>query len=111
MNITFRTIRQMYRGNFTAKAIAGAMDMPVRTLRTLLSMEGSSFKSIKGAVRLRLAVQLTSQGKTPLCIIVELDYAHTSNFFRAFERWTGENYTAWKERVYDTPTLSTAAWF
>ncbi len=70
--------------------IADRLHLSPRTIHRRLAEEGSSFRSIKDAVRRDLALaRLTKTGDAIAQVAADLGYADTSAFYRAFVEWTG----------------------
>ena len=69
---------------------ARSMDISVRTLRRQLADNQTTFSKVIETWRLKTAKQLLNKRKTPIAeIATHLGYNHSSNFERAFKRWTG----------------------
>lgn len=80
--------------------VARALHLSPRTLHRRLADEGSSFQSIKDAVRLDVAID--RMAKTPQAIgriAADLGFADTAAFYRAFVRWTGVAPAHYKRRL------------
>ncbi len=71
--------------------IADMLDMSPRTLRRRLSEFGTSFSALVDDWRFKSSLDLLALEELRIHEIAErLGYANTSNFERAFKRWTGE---------------------
>ncbi len=56
------------------------------------SLQGTSYKHIFEALRSELAIQYIEQNNMPISEITYLlGFSDTSNFTRAFRRWTGQS--------------------
>ena len=70
--------------------IAGRLHLSPRTIHRRLDEEGSSFRTIKDALRRDLALARLGKSRDPIArIAADLGYADTSAFYRAFVEWTG----------------------
>lgn len=71
-------------------AVSEAIGMAPRTLQDHLQAQGTSFKTVKDAVRADLALKyLTSSGLSLTQIAEILGYSEVSAFSRSFRRWYG----------------------
>ncbi|MBS1189197.1 MAG: AraC family transcriptional regulator [Rhodocyclaceae bacterium] len=96
-------VRDMLRGalpaNLEQEAVAARLNLSARTLHRRLAEEGSSFRSIKDALRRDLAVaRLVKTDQSVAAIAAELGYADPSAFYRAFIGWTDMNPRLYRER-------------
>jgi len=76
----------------SAEEIASILHMTSRTLRNRLQAQGTSFQEILDNVRQQLAIDYLEQtdlGIDYICGLVGFD--DSSNFRRAFRKWTGKN--------------------
>lgn len=74
----------------TLKDVSRVLGMAPRTLQERLAAMGSSFKSIKDAVRADLALKYLQQSSLSLSEVAEvLGYTSLSSFSHAFRRWYG----------------------
>jgi len=72
--------------------VAQHFAMSSKTLQNKLRKSGSSFQQILDAARLELANISLSRSDLSLADIAEqLGYNDTSNFCRAYKRWTGHS--------------------
>ena len=72
--------------------VAAALHVTERTLRRKLTLEGTSFQSIKDSIRRDLAIHYLNQAHLPISQIARLlGYSEPSAFTRAFREWTGES--------------------
>ena len=70
--------------------IAGQLYLSPRTVHRRLEEEGSSFRSIKDALRRDMALARLAKTRDPIArVAADLGYADTSAFYRAFVEWTG----------------------
>lgn len=70
--------------------VANALHLTPQTLRRRLKDEGASFQEIKDNLRRDLAIHYLNTSEYSVQEIAELlGFAETSNFHRAFKKWTG----------------------
>lgn len=70
--------------------IADQLHLSPRTIHRRLEDEGSSFRSIKDALRRDMALARLTKSKDAIAdVAADLGYADTSAFYRAFVEWTG----------------------
>jgi AraC-like DNA-binding protein len=73
-----------------SEAIAAALNMAEATLRRRLKQEGTTYQSIRDALRRDLAIaRLADTTQTIAEIAHALGFAEPSAFHRAFRKWTG----------------------
>lgn len=78
--------------------VASAMARTSRTLHRQLHDEGSSWRQVRGDVRLGLAEAFLNQA-LPIEIIAErLGYSNSANFTHAFKRWKGLTPSAYRKQ-------------
>lgn len=83
-------IRHALPASLSQDDVAAQLHMSPRTLHRRLDEEGSSFRTIKEALRRDLALsRLTKTGHSIARVAADLGYADTSAFYRAFTGWTG----------------------
>lgn len=71
-------------------AVATKLHITSRTLRRKLVEEGTSFKSLKNAIRRDAAIHYLSQPSIPLSQIArKIGFSESAAFSRAFKHWTG----------------------
>jgi AraC-like DNA-binding protein len=76
------------------------LDLTPRTLQRLLAKEGETFSGLTEKWRLKSALQLLACERTPISEISErLHYGHTSNFIRAFKRWTSTTPQGYRDQL------------
>ncbi len=81
-------------------ALALRFDMNPSALRRALEREGSSFRSIKDALRRDLAIEYLSHTGLALPEIAgAVGFAETSAFHRAFKQWTGVRPGEYRRRL------------
>src|SRR5262249_50759852 len=98
-----RTVRDLLVRDLSAAPsldeAARRLHVSARTLHRRLQSEGSSFRSIKDAVRRELALARLEKTRDSVAkIATDLGYAEPSAFFRAFEGWKGVAPTAYRKR-------------
>lgn len=84
-------LNHLPRGEYTTGFVATQLNMPVRTLQYQLEKESTSFKKLLESTRHELAVSYLRQNKSVTEIAHLLGYTDTSNFCRAFKKWTGKS--------------------
>ena len=84
----------------TLDQLAQRINMPERTIRRKLTMEGTSYKDILSDIRKHKALELIAAGDLSMEKIAEkLGYSEVASFYHAFKTWTGTtpaNYRAKK---------------
>jgi AraC-like DNA-binding protein len=84
--------------------VAGELAMSPRTLRRQLAAAGTSFGALVTRVRRQLATELLLETSlTVEQVALELGYAETSSFSRAFTRWTGQAPSRYRSRERGGP--------
>ncbi|MBN1470857.1 MAG: helix-turn-helix domain-containing protein, partial [Syntrophaceae bacterium] len=78
-------------GDFpTLDQLAQRINMPERTIRRKLTMDGTSYKDILSEIRKQKAMDLIAAGDLSMEKIAEkLGYSDTVSFYHAFKTWTG----------------------
>ncbi len=80
--------------------VAQRLRLSLRTVQRRLKQEGASFRGVKAALRRDLALAGVEDSSRPIsAIALELGYAESSAFFRAFVDWTGEAPTSYRKRL------------
>lgn len=83
-------LSQMGWENANLTQAAQSMHMTPRTLIRKLEADGTSFQSIKDALRRDIAIRHLSTGQNSIeAIAQEVGFSSAANFHRAFQRWTG----------------------
>ncbi len=84
----------------SARVVAHALHMSVRTLQRKLVDSGVTFRQVADDVRRRLAEEYLTQPKVSMAeVAFLLGFSDQSTFHRAFRRWTGEPPGRWRRRV------------
>jgi AraC-like DNA-binding protein len=74
----------------TLDQLASRINMPERTIRRKLTMEGTSYKDILSEIRQHLALELIRAGDYSMeKISSQLGYSDVTSFYHAFKTWTG----------------------
>lgn len=99
-----RVLQRLVRSTRTEmpslEQLAGELAMSPRTLRRRLAAAGTSFGALVTRVRRQLATELLLETSlTVEQIALELGYAETSSFSRAFTRWTGQPPSRYRSRA------------
>ena len=89
-------VRELLRVNPSlfgnAEALAGALNVSVRTLHRQLRDEGASLQAVKDEVRLgQAADQLRRTSRPVKQIALDVGFASEKSFSRAFRQWTGSS--------------------
>jgi AraC-like DNA-binding protein len=88
--VTLKIIEFLPDGDCTRDKVARALCMSPSTLQFKLSQRGTSFQQLLDETRKELACSYISQATRPITeITFLLGFSDTSNFTRAFKRWTG----------------------
>lgn len=83
-------IKNLPKGRATKESVAAELNIGPRTLQQKLEEEGFTFKDILEDIRRRIALEMLKNGAMSIKEISSyLGYRDTSNFSRAFKRWTG----------------------
>ena len=83
-------ISLMPSGRCSKGEVARALHMSPATLQSKLAKRGTSFNSLLDATRLEVALSCLSRRALSVTEVASrLGFADTSNFARAFKRWTG----------------------
>lgn len=86
-------------GNPPIGAIAGAINMSIRTLQRRLAASGRTYKDLVDEVRLAEAQRALAESDSPLkAIAFDLGFAEQASFTRAFRRWTGQAPSEYRKR-------------
>lgn len=87
-----QVLAQVVGGSVSIEGAAHALDTSVRTLQRQLNREGSDFRSVTSAVRIRRALELLRGSNRSISdISVELGYSAPAHFTRAFGKATGQS--------------------
>jgi AraC-like DNA-binding protein len=103
-----RQIRQRLQDNPrempTMRRMATALDMPLRTLRRRLAVDGTDYESLVEEVRSTLAAELLTTTRLPVSAIADrLGYSEPSCFVRAFTRWKSMPPGRYREMMSEVP--------
>ena len=84
--------QELSHGEPSASFAAHSLHMSGRTLARKLEREGTTFKAVLDDTRRVLALHYLAEHTVDVTeIAMQLGFAHTSAFFRAFRRWTGSS--------------------
>jgi len=90
MRVRALLLQQLDSGEFTKESIAKQLCMSPRTLQIKLAKSGTTFQDIVNETRRALACgYIDNSGMSITEIAYTLGFSDTSNFSRAFRRWTG----------------------
>jgi AraC-like DNA-binding protein len=88
--VTQKIIEFLPDGDCTRDKVASALCMSPTNLQLKLSQRGTNFQQLLDDTRKELACSYLSQASRPVTeITFLLGFSDTSNFTRAFKRWTG----------------------
>jgi AraC-like DNA-binding protein len=88
---------------YTADALASALNVSVRTLHRQLEEEGTSLQALKDAVRREQAIEQLCRTTHPIKqIALSIGFASEKTFARAFRQWTGESPSEYRQRASAT---------
>lgn len=92
MQVRARIIEALPSGQPTQSDIAKSLNLSLRNLQRKLQGEDTNFKTILDETRRELATQYIREAHLSIGEIAYLlGFAETSNFTRAFKRWTGKS--------------------
>jgi len=96
-----RALRTMVvSGTASETQVARLLSISTRTLRRLLTAQGTTFRELLEEVRYEVSRQLLMDTDMTTAEIAEsLDYADASAFTRAFRRWTDSPPAAWRAKA------------
>jgi AraC-like DNA-binding protein len=90
-------IQDLSSGRCSKKRVAEQMLMSQSALQLKLTERGSTFQDLRDQVRKSLALSYIEQGHISITeISFLLGFTDTSNFSRAFRRWTGKSPTVYR---------------
>lgn len=97
--VTQKIIEYLPDGDCTRDKVAGALCMSPTTLQLKLSQRGTNFQQLLDDTRKELACGYLRQVSRPVTeITFLLGFSDTSNFTRAFKRWTGLSPTDYRQQ-------------
>ncbi|MFZ6048097.1 AraC family transcriptional regulator [Pseudomonas sp. CR3202] len=98
--VTQKIIEFLPVGDCTRDKVASAMCMSPTTLQLKLSQRGTNFQQLLDDTRKELACSYLRQAARPVTeITFLLGFSDTSNFTRAFKRWTGLSPTDFRQQA------------
>jgi AraC-like DNA-binding protein len=99
-----KIVEQLANGECTRELIAKSMGMSATALQFKLSKRDTSFHELLDGTRQEMACSYLQQSALPVTeIAFLLGFNDTSNFARAFKRWTGMSPTDFRDRPATTP--------
>lgn len=103
-NLTARVraeiVKTLSAGDCTRRKVAQAVGMSEAALQLKLAQRGTSFQDLLSETRHELALgYLAQRGLSVTEITFLLGFADTSNFTRAFKRWTGASPTLYRAKL------------
>ena len=98
--VTQKIIEMLPVGDCNRDKVASALCLSPTTLQLKLSQRGTNFQKLLDDTRKELACSYIRQGSRSVTeITFLLGFTDTSNFTRAFKRWTGQSPTEFKSNV------------
>lgn len=91
-------LARLEAGEPSLEDLAKQFDLSERSLRRYLSDENTSFRECLQRVRQQLACRLLEQGLSISEVALRAGFSDSSNFSRAFQRWTGQKPGEFKSR-------------
>lgn len=96
--VTQKIIELLPSGDCSREKVAEALCMSPATLQVRLAKRGTSFLQLMDDTRRELARNyMQQQARSVTEITFQLGFTSTSNFARAFKRWTGKSPTQFRE--------------
>lgn len=97
VQVSAKLVTMLPSGKVTEQAVADELFMSSRSLQRRLRAEGTSFKTLLDATRRDLGVRYVGQSRLSIDEITYLlGFSESSNFSRAFKRWTGQSPTQFR---------------
>lgn len=97
LGVVRRQIRNRDRGFLSLTELADLRGTSVRTLKRRLEERGTSFQELLDDLRRDRAIRLLGDDARSVDeVAVDLGYADTANFRRAFKRWMGVTPSEWR---------------
>ena len=101
---TDRVLHILLRGDLSrlrVDAVAAQLGMSATTLRRRLRSDHTHYQFLLDRARqYRCEQALRSNWRPGKCLAHELGYLEVNSFYRAFRRWTGIGFSAWRQRHY-----------
>lgn len=101
---TDRVLHILLRGDLSrlrVDTVAAQLGMSATTLRRRLRLDHTHYQFLLDRARqYRCEQALRSNWRPGKCLAHELGYLEVNSFYRAFRRWTGIGFSAWKLRHY-----------
>lgn len=91
-------LQDLSSGSVSKSRIAAKLNMSPRTLQHKLAVRHTSFNNMVNELRREIACAYLENGGMPVTeIAYRLGFSDTSNFGRAFRRWTGQSPSDYRE--------------
>jgi len=95
-----KNLLQLNSNRRNAEEVAKRLHISARHLRRMLHEEGSSFQEVLDEVRYALAKNYLTQTQLSIDQVAPLmGYSETSNFRRAFKKWSGVSPTEYRNQI------------
>ena len=102
---TDRVLQILLNGDLSrlrAESVAESLGMSCTTLRRRLRADQTHYQFLLDRARqYRCEQQLRDRWLPGKCLADQLGYLEVNSFYRAFRRWTGLNYSEYKERYHN----------
>lgn len=97
VRVAAKLVAMLPSGRVSERAIADSLYMSSRSLQRRLKAEGTTFKALLDATRRDLGIRYLKQSNMSIDeITYMLGFSDSSNFSRAFKRWTGSSPTQFR---------------
>jgi AraC-like DNA-binding protein len=97
---TDRVLQILLQGDLyrlRVESVASQLGMSATTLRRRLRMDHTHYQFLLDRARQYRCEQALRASRLPgKCLADELGYLEVNSFYRAFRRWTGVGFSAWK---------------
>lgn len=101
---TDRVLQILLRGDLSrlrVDSVATQLGMSATTLRRRLRLDHTHYQFLLDRARqYRCEQALQAAWRPGKCLADELGYLEVNSFYRAFRRWTGVGFSAWKVQRY-----------
>lgn len=92
-------------GDATRENLAGLLSLSTRSLNRRLQEEGTSFRELVDRAKFQVAQQLLAGTRMSVtAVALALSYSETSAFDHAFQRWSGDRPSTWRDRTLQPAT-------
>ncbi len=96
-------------GGATRENLAHLLSLSTRSLNRRLRGEGTTFRELLDRARFQVAQQLLAGTRMSVtAVALALAYSETSAFDHAFQRWSGDRPSDWRDRVLGAAATTSA---